>query len=83
MPFLRALAARDGKVFDDRYAIENRHKVNEFLSSLKVVYAMDRKVWVLKLMIIEEPKGPIWKARDRVGERLPYYEEVEHVGGDE
>ncbi len=41
--------------------------------------AMDRKLWVLRLMIIEEPKGPVWKARDRLGERLPYYEDVEFV----
>ena len=45
--------------------------------------SMDRRIWILRLMIIEEPKGPLWRARDRVGERLPYYEEVEHVGGDE
>jgi hypothetical protein len=44
---------------------------------------MNRRLWILKLMIIEEPKGPIWKARDRLGERLPYYEEVERVGGEE
>jgi hypothetical protein len=40
---------------------------------------MDRRLWVLRLMIIEEAKGPIWKARDRLGERLPYFEVVEHV----
>jgi len=45
--------------------------------------AMDRKIWILRLMILEEPKGPLWKARDRVGERLPYYEEVEREGGEE
>lgn len=45
--------------------------------------SMDRRLWILRLMIIEEPKGPIWKARDRLGERLPYYEEVERVGGEE
>jgi len=45
--------------------------------------SMDRRIWVLRLMIIEEKKGPIWKARDRLGERLPYYDEVERVGGEE
>ena len=44
--------------------------------------SMDRKIWILRLMIIEEPKGPIWKARDRVGERLPYFDEVEREGGE-
>lgn len=39
--------------------------------------SMDRKIWILRLMILEEPKGPLWKARDRVGERLPYHEEIE------
>jgi len=41
---------------------------------------MDRKLWILRLMISEEPKGPIWRAMDRLGKRLPYYEEVERVG---
>lgn len=45
--------------------------------------AMDRRIWIIRLLIIEQTKGPIWKARDRLGERLPYHEEVEHVGGDE
>jgi hypothetical protein len=42
---LRTLATREGKIFDDRYALESRGKVNEFLSSLKVIYAMDREIW--------------------------------------
>lgn len=41
--------------------------------------SMDRRLWILKLMMIEEPKGPLWKARDRLGERMPYYEEVEQT----
>lgn len=45
--------------------------------------SMDRRLWVLRLMIIEEPKGPLWKARASLGERLPYHEQVEHVTGDE
>jgi hypothetical protein len=45
--------------------------------------SMDRRLWVLRLMIIEEPKGPLWKARASLGERLPYHEVVEHVTGDE
>jgi len=39
--------------------------------------SMDRKLWVLRLMVLEEHKGPIWRARDRLGERLPYHEELE------
>lgn len=42
--------------------------------------SMDTRIWILKLMVIEETKGPLWKARDALGERLPYYEEVEHTG---
>jgi hypothetical protein len=41
--------------------------------------SMDRKLWILRLMLIEEPKSPVWKARDRLGERLPYYQEVERI----
>ena len=39
--------------------------------------SMDRKIWIMRLMILEDPKGPVWKARDRLGERLPYHEEIE------
>ncbi len=45
--------------------------------------SMDRRIWILRLRIIEEPKGPLWIARDRIGERLPFYEEVEREGGEE
>lgn len=41
--------------------------------------SMDRKLWILRLMVLEEHKGPIWRARDRLGERLPYHEELERV----
>jgi hypothetical protein len=45
--------------------------------------SMDRRIWILRLRMIEEPKGPLWLARDRIGERLPFYEEVEREGGEE
>jgi hypothetical protein len=45
--------------------------------------SMDRRIWMLKSMIIDEPKGPLWKARDMLGEHVPYHEEVEHMPGDE
>jgi len=44
---------------------------------------MDRRIWILRLRIIEEPKGALWLARDRIGERLPFYEEVERESGEE
>lgn len=34
---LRAFAAREGKAFDDRYAVEVRQRVNDFLSDLAVI----------------------------------------------
>ena len=61
--------------------LRNLGRLPEFYDYFKLDNAeresMDRKIWVLRLMIIEEPKGPVWKARDALGERLPYYEEVE------
>lgn len=67
--------------------LKNLERLPEFYDHFKLERAeresMDRRIWILRLMIIEQPKGPIWKARDRLGERLPYHEEVEHVGGDE
>lgn len=67
--------------------LRNLERLPEFYDYFKLDKAeresMDRRIWILKLMIIEEPKGPIWKARDGLGERLPYYEEVERVGGED
>jgi len=37
---LRAMAEEDGKAFSDEYALKNRHRVNEFLSSLTLVSAI-------------------------------------------
>ena len=67
--------------------LRNLDSMTDFYDHFKLDSAeresMDRRLWILKMMIIEEPKGPIWKARDKLGERLPYYDEVERVGGDE
>jgi hypothetical protein len=67
--------------------LRNLDRLPEFYDHFKLDKperdSMDRRIWVLKLMIIEEPKGPIWRARDSLGERLPYYEEVEREGGEE
>jgi hypothetical protein len=67
--------------------LRNLERLPEFYDHFKLDKgereSMDRRIWILKLMIIETNKGPIWKARDKLGERVPYYEEVEHVGGDE
>ncbi len=38
---------------------------------------MDRRIVTLRKKIMDEPKGPLWRARDRFGERLPYAEPVE------
>jgi len=37
---LRAMAEEDGKVFSEEYALKNRHRVNEFLSSIVMVSAI-------------------------------------------
>ena len=67
--------------------LRNLDRIPEFYDHYNLDKAeresMDRRLWIIRLMIIEEPKGPIWKARDRLGERLPYYEEVDRVGGEE
>jgi len=67
--------------------LDNISKILSFYDDFKLDKgekdSMDRRLWVLRLEIIEMPKGPFWKARDRLGERLPYSEEVEHIGGDE
>ena len=67
--------------------LRNLGRLTEFYDHFKLDNqereSMDRKIWILRLMIIEEPKGPIWKARDRVGERLPYFDEVEREGGED
>ncbi len=61
--------------------LKNLERLAEFYDYFKLDQgereSMDRRIWILRLMIIEEPKGPVWKARDRLGERLPYHEEIE------
>jgi len=83
--YIAQLCAHDWGLYHT--VLRNLARLPEFYDHFKLDKAergsMDRRVWILRLMIIEEPKGPIWKARDRLGERLPYFEEVERVGGDE
>ncbi len=83
--YIAQLCAHDWGLYHT--VLRNVERLPEFYEHFKLDNAerdsMDRRVWILRLMIIEEPKGPIWKARDRLGERLPYYEEVERVGGEE
>jgi len=83
--YIAQLCAHDWGLYHT--VLRNLGRLPEFYDHFKLDKAeresMDRRIWLLKLMIIEEPKGPIWKARDRLGERLPYYEEVERVGGEE
>jgi hypothetical protein len=83
--YIAQLCAHDWGLYHT--VLRNLERLPEFYDHFKLDKAereaMDRRIWIIKLMIIEEHKGPIWKARDRLGERLPYYEEVEHVGGDE
>jgi hypothetical protein len=67
--------------------LKNLERIPDFYDEFKLEKeerdSMDRRIWVLRLMIIEAPKGPVWHARDRLGERLPYYEEVEHIAEDD
>jgi hypothetical protein len=83
--YIAQLCAHDWGLYHT--ILRNLGRLPEFYDHFKLDKAeresMDRRIWILRLMIIEEPKGPIWKARDRLGERLPYHEEVEHVGEDE
>jgi len=81
--YIAHLCAQDWGLYHT--VLKNLERIPAFYDDFKLEKeernSMDRRLWVLRLMIIEEPKGPIWKARDRMGERLPYYEEVEQVGG--
>ena len=81
--YIAHLCAQDWGLYHT--VLKNLERIPAFYDGFKLEKeerdSMDRRIWVLRLMIIEEPKGPIWKARDRMGERLPYYEEVEQVGG--
>ena len=83
--YVAQLCAHDWGLYHT--VLRNLEHLPEFYDHFKLDKAeresMDRRIGILKLMIIEQAKGPIWKARDRLGERLPYHEEVEHVGGDE
>ena len=83
--YLAKLCAHDWGLYHT--TLRNLDRIPGFYDFFKLDNAeresMNRRLWILKLMIVEEPKGPIWKARDRLGERLPYYEEVERVGGEE
>lgn len=83
--YIARLCAHDWGLYHT--VLRNLGRLPDFYEHFKLEKAerdsMDRRIWILRLMIIEEPKGPVWKARDRLGERLPYYEEVERVGGEE
>jgi hypothetical protein len=82
--YIAQLCAHDWGLYHT--ILKNLDRLPEFYDHFKLDKAeresMDRRIWILRLMIIEQAKGPIWKARDRLGERLPYHEEVEHVGDD-
>ncbi len=79
--YIAHLCAQDWGLYHT--VLRNLEKIPSFYDEFKLEKeerdSMDRRLWVLRLMIIEETKGPIWKARDRLGERLPYFEVVEHV----
>lgn len=83
--YIARLCAEDWGLYHT--VLQNLDRIPRFYSEFKLDKAeresMDRRLWMLKLAIIEEPKGPLWKARERLGERIPYYEIVENVGGDE
>lgn len=83
--YVAQLCAHDWGLYHT--ALKNLERIPEFYDHYKLDKAerdsMDRRLWILRLMILEEPKGPIWRARDRLGERLPYYEEVEREGGED
>jgi hypothetical protein len=48
---LQALAARDGVSFSDEYAVKNRHRVNETLSSIVAISALSQKIIVGKDLV--------------------------------
>ena len=79
--YISQLCAHDWGLYHT--VLKNLDRLPEFYDHYHLdkveMESMDRKLWVLRLMIIEEPKGPLWRARNRLGERLPYYEEVERV----
>ena len=83
--YIAHLCAQDWGLYHT--VLRNLERFPEFYDHFKLDgeerESMDRRIWILKLMIIEEPKGPLWKARAGVGERLPYYEPVDHVTGEE
>jgi hypothetical protein len=83
--YVADLCARDWGLYHT--VLKNLERLPEFYDHFNLDKAeresMDRRIWILKLMIIEEPKSPIWKARNRLGERLPYHEVVEREGGEE
>lgn len=84
-PYVARLCAHDWGLYHT--LIKNLERLPEFYDHFGLEKeerrSMDTRIWILKLMVIEEPKGPLWRARESIGERLPYYEQVEHVGGDE
>lgn len=79
------LCAQDWGLFHT--VLKNLTRLSEFYDHFGLDPAerqsMDRRIWILRLRMIEEPKGPLWLARDKIGERLPFYEEVEREGGEE
>jgi hypothetical protein len=83
--YVAQLCAHDWGLYHT--VLRNLSRLPDFYDHFKLDRAeresMDRRIWILRLMIIEEPKGPIWKARDKLGERLPYYEVVEREGGED
>ncbi|MBN1677245.1 MAG: hypothetical protein JW880_01770 [Candidatus Thermoplasmatota archaeon] len=84
-PYVARVCAHDWGLHHT--VLRNLERLPEFYNYFKLEQderrSMDTRIWILKLMIIESPKGPLWKARENIGERLPYFEHVEHVTGDE
>jgi len=77
--YIAQLCAHDWGLYHT--LLKNLDRLPEFYDRYQLDKAerdsMDRKLWILRLMVLEEHKGPIWRARDRLGERLPYHEELE------
>jgi hypothetical protein len=77
--YIAQLCAHDWGLYHT--LLKNLDRLPEFYDHYNLDKAeresMDRKLWVIRLMVLEEHKGPIWRARDRLGERLPYHEELE------
>lgn len=83
--YIAHLCAQDWGLYHT--VLRNLERIPDYYDDFKLDneerQSMDRRIWVLKLMIIEEPKGPFWRARAGLGERVPYHEEIDHVTGEE